>query len=170
MHECGRRKGWTRTWRSAAAAALVLLLACAAEAAGPAPVQIITSPDRGNVQLDRQALLAIFLMRVRQWPDGTPVHVFVMPSHSAIHDRFAREQLGTYPYVLSRTWDRIVFTGTGLAPEVVNSDAEMRDKVANTPGAIGYRAAGPESDAATTRVAIGAPAPAAGSGAEHGTR
>lgn len=137
------------------AVALGLALTAPARAAPQDAVQVITSPDRGNPQLDRPALLAIFLMRVRQWPDGTPVRVFVMPSHSAIHDRFAREQLGTYPYVLSRTWDRIVFTGTGLAPEVVHSEAEMREKVATTPGAIGYRASAPESDAATTRVAYG---------------
>ena len=154
----GERKQ-LRSWGGAAASVLVLafaLVTAAAAAAGPAApggIQVIISPDRGNVQLDQPALLAIFMMRVRQWPDGTPVRVFVMPSHSQVHDRFARERLGTYPYVLTRTWDRIVFTGTGLAPEVVKSDEEMRDKVLKTPGAIGYRAEGPDSDAGTARVA-----------------
>jgi ABC-type phosphate transport system substrate-binding protein len=117
-------------------------------------VQVITNADRGQLKLDRATLLAIFLMRVRQWPDGAPVHVFVMPSDSSLHDRFARELLGTYPYVLSRTWDRMVFTGTGLAPEVVRSEQEMRDKVSTTPGAIGYRPAAPTSESGVVRVTV----------------
>lgn len=116
-------------------------------------VQVIANPDRGALKLDRSALLAIFLMRVRQWSDGTPVRVFVMPSNSELHDHFARELLGTYPYVLNRTWDRMVFTGTGLAPEVVQSAQEMRDKVSSTPGAIGYLMASPKSESDLSRFA-----------------
>ena len=101
-------------------------------------LQVITSPERPAAALDRQALLAVFLMRVRQWPDGTPVRVYVLPSNHPVHDRFARELLGTFPYVLDRNWDRLVFTGTGLKPEVVQSEDEMREKVLKTPGAIGY--------------------------------
>src|SRR5690349_3995901 len=106
--------------------ALVMTLAAATAAGGQEAVQILTSPDRNAPQLDRQTLRGIFLMRVRQWPDGTPVHVFVLPADSELHDRFSREVLGTYPYVLERSWDRMVFTGTGLAPEAVRSEKEMR--------------------------------------------
>jgi ABC-type phosphate transport system substrate-binding protein len=118
---------------------IVAILAAAAPAfAGPA-VEVITNPEQQSARLDRATLRAIFLMRVRQWPDGTPVHVFVMPGDTEVHDQFARELLGTYPYVLERTWDRMVFTGTGLAPEVVRSKNEMREKVRTTRGAIGYQ-------------------------------
>lgn len=127
------------------AIALALLVCGAATAAGPA-VEIVTSPGIEAPRLDRQTLRAIFLMRVRQWPDGTPVRVFVLPGDNALHDRFARELLGTYPYVLERNWDRMVFTGTGLAPEVVRSEEEMRQKVLNTRGAIGYVLGSPRSE------------------------
>ncbi len=43
-----------------------------------------------------------------------------------------------YSYVLRAAWDRMVFTGTGLAPTVVRSEEEMRRRVRETPGAIGY--------------------------------
>ena len=117
---------------------VLLLLIVSAGSAARADVEVVTSPDRAGVALDRSLLRALFTMRVRQWPDGTAARVFVLPDNAAAHDRFCREILGTYPYVLRNTWDRGVFTGTGFAPERVGTEAEMLDKVRRTRGAIGY--------------------------------
>jgi ABC-type phosphate transport system substrate-binding protein len=130
---------------ASACSVLLWALLCAGPARAEDSVAVITSPDRDEPALSRAKLQAIYLMRVRQWPDGTPIRVFVLPESSAVHDRFAREKLGTYPYILRRAWDRLVFTGGGLAPEVVYSEEEMRQKVLNSKGAIGYLSVGPRS-------------------------
>ncbi|MGA8709170.1 MAG: hypothetical protein WB646_19530 [Steroidobacteraceae bacterium] len=117
---------------------LLFCLLCRPLNATAASVSVLVSPDEAKTHLDRPLLRAIFSMRLRQWPDGTPVHVFVLPDRDAATDRFCREQLGTYPYVMRDTWDRMVFTGTGLAPTVVASEREMRERIRSTPGAIGY--------------------------------
>jgi hypothetical protein len=127
--------------------ALVAQLLPAQASAGG--VEVIVSPDQSSVPVDRGMLRAIFTTRLRQWPDGTPIHVFVMPDDSVVHDLFCREQLGMYPYVLRELWDRLLYTGTGLTPTVVHNDAEMRLRVRTTPGAIGYSA--PESAAGSSR-------------------
>lgn len=103
-----------------------------------AAAEVVTHADHARTPLSRELLRAIFTMRLREWPDGKPVRVFVMPDNDAAHDEFCRGQLGMYPYVLRNTWDRLVFTGTGLAPTQVRSEDEMRQKVQDTPGAIGY--------------------------------
>ena len=105
-------------------------------------VTVITSPDRATIPLDRNLVRAIFSMRLRTWPDSQPVHVFVMADDDAVHAQFCREQLGTYPYVLRGAWDRLVFTGTGLAPTQVSTEGEMKRQVEHTPGAIGYLRSG----------------------------
>lgn len=108
---------------------------------GPAradDTRLITSPEHDAAALDRTLVRAIFNGRLRQWPDGAPVRAFVMPDNSPEHARFCREVLGTYPYLLRNVWDRLVFTGTGIAPTTVDSEAEMRRRVQQTPGAIGY--------------------------------
>lgn len=125
------------------AALLALSVACLGSllATWPAQaqtLQIITHPDRAAIDLDRPLMLALFTMRLRQWPDGRPAHVFVLPDSSPVHEQFCREQLGTYPYVLRGAWDRMIYTGTGRAPTVVRSLEEMQDKVRSTSGAIGY--------------------------------
>jgi hypothetical protein len=119
----------------------VLLAAVGASAVAPAhagEVELIVSPDRSGIPLDRTLVRALYTMRLRAWPDGTTAEVFVLPDHYPLHDLFTREELATYPYVLRNVWDRLVFTGTGFAPTVVNSEDEMRARVRATPGAIGY--------------------------------
>lgn len=101
-------------------------------------LSVIVSPDRAAITLDRRQLAAVFTMRLREWPDGKPINVFVMPDHSEVHFRFCREFLGIYPYLLRARWDRSVFTGTGLAPTTVESLEEMERRVRTTPGSIGY--------------------------------
>lgn len=124
-----------KTSLRALACSALLLLSATSRAED---VQVITHPDRADIELDRQLLRVLFTMRLRQWPDGHPIRVFVLPDNDPIHARFCRESLGTFPYVLRGVWDRMVFTGTGFAPEVVNSADEMRRRVNNTPGAVGY--------------------------------
>jgi hypothetical protein len=123
----------------------LLLLALAAQLtsfqAAAAGVDVIVNPDQGAIQIDRAMLRAIFTTRLRQWPDGTPIRVFVLPDDSPVHDQFCREQLGMYPYVLRELWDRLLYTGTGLTPTVVRSESEMRAHVHDTAGAIGYTSA-----------------------------
>ena len=116
----------------------LLVLAIAPLRIPAATIKVISSPEHAAAAQDRDFLRALFTMRIRQWPDGQPARIFVFSDSNPLQDEFCREILGTYPYVLRAAWDRLVFTGTGLAPVVVKSVAEMQRRVADTPGAIGY--------------------------------
>ncbi len=115
-----------RLHRLAASLVLLLLSIGASHELRAQSVEILVNPDIDGIQLDRDLLRAIFTMRLRSWPDGPPVRVFVLPDNDPVSDRFYREQLGMYSYVLRSAWDRMVYTGTGLAPTVVRSEEEMR--------------------------------------------
>jgi hypothetical protein len=150
------RPGLPGAWRRPRTLLLLLLaLSLWPGAALAGGTEVIVSPDRNGTTINREVLRAIFTTRLRQWPDGTPVRVFVLPDDSTLGDQFYREQLGMYPYVLREIWDRMQFTGTGLAPTLVHSEAEMRNLVQSTPGAIGYVSAhGPHSDNYSAHVAF----------------
>lgn len=77
-------------------------------------------------------------MRLRNWSDNTPITVFVLRNDDPLHTAFTKEVLNMFPHQLQRAWDRLVFSGTGQAPIVVNSMQEMAERVAATPGAVGY--------------------------------
>lgn len=102
------------------------------------PYEIVTYPGVKEKTLSKSSLRAIFGMRLHTWPDGTAIRVFVMPDDAPLHAAFSKEKLNVFPYQLRSAWDRLVFSGTGQAPDTVNSVEEMLAKVASTPGAIGY--------------------------------
>ncbi len=102
------------------------------------PQDLIAHRDADVETLTRNEARLFFTMRLKNWPNGTLVKVFVLPDNNALHNRFSNEVLGLYPYQLRRVWDRQIFSGTGQAPTTVSSEQEMLDRVATTPGAIGY--------------------------------
>lgn len=107
--------------------------------AGPGFTQeVIVNPDISITTLDVNTLRSIFGMRQSTWPDGSPIRVYVLDDGSDIHGHFAKDKLNIFPYQLEQAWDRLVFSGTGQAPSRVETLDEMRERVAATPGAIGY--------------------------------
>ncbi|WFM71857.1 hypothetical protein [Halomonas sp. CKK8] len=102
------------------------------------PILLVAHPDVNIRQLKRDTTRAIFAMRQRTWPNGQAVRVFVLDNNHPVHARFAKEQLAVYPHQLQLAWDRMVFSGTGQAPDRVRDQEEMRERIATTPGALGY--------------------------------
>ncbi len=114
-----------------------VLLACVLASVAHAS-DVIVHPGLQQPTVSRALLRGIFGMRVRVWPDGTPIQVFVLDSNSSTHAAFCRDVLRVYPYQLENTWQRLVYSGTGQSPVRVGSLDEMRELVASSPGAIGY--------------------------------
>lgn len=93
--------------------------------------------------LDSTTLRAIFTLRKRRWSDGRPIRVFVLKDDADIHKQFVKEQLHMFPYQLRQQWNRIIFSGTGVAPQDFDDEASLLDALVSTPDAIGY--ANPEN-------------------------
>ena len=100
--------------------------------------EIVTNTGVSEKVLSVNSLRSIFSMHLKTWSNGTKIRVFVFSDDNQLHQNFSKEKLNVFPYQLRSTWDRLVYSGTGQAPIVVNSAEEMVSKVANTPGAIGY--------------------------------
>ena len=133
------RRDVLHTRRTVLASLAGLALVCATELhAEPVGVSVYTHADIDPQYLTRSFLRAVFSLRVRTWPDGQPIRVFVLDDSDPLHVRFCQEQLSTYPYVLRKSWNRTSYTGTGLLPVRVDSVEERQRRVERTEGAIGY--------------------------------
>lgn len=102
------------------------------------PVEVIAHPAVDARRLAPATLRNLYLLRQTSWPGGQPVVVFVLPDDHPVHERFAKQTLGLYPYRLRQTWDRLSFSGMARPPVEVRDENEMRARVRATPGAIGY--------------------------------
>lgn len=101
-------------------------------------VEAVTHPSVELQNYSKNSLRAAFGMRLKTWPNGLPVRVFVMPDDAVLHTIFTKEKLNIFPYQLRAGWDKLIFSGTGQAPFLVKTEEEMRERISNTPGAIGY--------------------------------
>lgn len=114
-------------------------LLCLAVATCPvAAAEVIAHAGHAGSDISRPLLRGVFGMRVRAWPNGTPVRVFVLEDGNAVHQEFSKTLLQMYPYQLRQNWDRLVYSGTGQQPVTVPTEEELLRRVAETPGAIGY--------------------------------
>lgn len=128
-----------RRW---AAGALALLAGAAAlglpAQAADDDFRLIVQRDVPLSQLNKAELRAMFALRMRQFADGTPVTLVVLPDQDPRHRDFAAKVLNVFPYVLRDNWDKKTFTGAARPPITVDSPEELARKVAATPGALGY--------------------------------
>lgn len=123
--------------RRAIVLSAVILLPAMALQADDSKVRLLDS-TKNVKQLTAETVREIFFMRLSTWPDGSPIHVFVLPDNHPLHIRFAKEILGVYPFQLRSAWDRLVFSGTGVSPTTVETEEEMLERIKSTPGSIGY--------------------------------
>lgn len=114
----------------------VLAMLCGADSARA--VEIIVHPGVMTSEVSRPLARLIFGAKVTRWEDGAAIRVFVLPDESPVHQEMSKGILNVYPYQLRAAWDRIIYTGIGLAPIQVANESEMRKQVASVPGAIGY--------------------------------
>jgi len=111
--------------------------------AGAAEIIVNDSVPSGHYS--RADARAIFAMRQRLWPNGEQIKVFTLADDAQIHKDFVKNNLSMFPHQIRRAWDRMIFTGTGVAPIQLDSEREMIEKIMNTPNAIGYVSKKPDN-------------------------
>lgn len=95
-------------------------------------------PSVNEPLLTTSQLRRIYTMRQIQWADGHRITVYVLPRQHSLHLQFSKEHLQMFPYQLDRIWNKLTYSGLGVAPITVNTPEALLDAVSKTPGAIGY--------------------------------
>jgi len=115
---------------------LIVFLGCFNVSAFAVGVIVHLSVD--EVTLTTAQLRRIYTMRQTQWLNGQRITVFILPRQHILHTRFSKENLQMFPYQLDRIWNKLTYSGLGVAPIVINTPKDLIEAVKNTPGAIGY--------------------------------
>jgi ABC-type phosphate transport system substrate-binding protein len=115
------------------APALFLLLCARAQA----QVLVIANPGVHAAEVSRDELRDIFTGASSSLKDGAQVTPVLLKQGLA-HDEFLSRYIGKSDSGFRAGWRSILFSGQGIMPRTLDSDAAVVEYVTHTPGAIGY--------------------------------
>lgn len=143
-----------RWWMAVAvAAALLSLVSLAAGGSGlqnalagePSAFKLVVHPEGPHAALARTFVADIFLKKVTRWPDGQVIRAvdqrFDAPARQTFSETVLRRSLAA----VRNYWQQRIFTGRGVPPPELPSDAAVLDYVRQHPGAVGYVSASAET-------------------------
>lgn len=110
-----------------------------------AQVAVIAHKSVPLDEIDKSELLDIYTGDKSLWSDGKPVIIFDLKPKGDIRDTFY-SFLEMSPTRIKTIWMKRMLSGDADPPEFLNSEEEMLQKVASTPGAIGFVSQSKEND------------------------
>ena len=118
---------------------LFLLLAAAmASASARAEVVVIVSAKSPVTSLTAEQTAKIFLGKTNNFPDDRDAVPIDQAVGSPIRDEFYAKVAHKNPSQLSAYWAKVIFTGDGRPPVMLDNNVAVRKDVASNPNAIGY--------------------------------
>ncbi|NKB71892.1 MAG: hypothetical protein GKR89_32855 [Candidatus Latescibacteria bacterium] len=126
-----------RTVRTKDIGAIVGLLLWVGAAWAEAEVAVIVHKEVALDTLDRGELLDLYTGDDKFWDDKAPVVVLDLKPKGEVKEAFYRF-LGKSPSRMKTIWMRKMLSGEGDPPAALETEQDIVDKVAATPGAIGF--------------------------------
>ena len=111
---------------------LLLLPACAR-----AQVLVVANPGIAPSAVSRDQLRDVFTGAASGIKGAAQVTPALLKQGPA-HDDFLATYIGKSDTAFRAAWRSLLFSGQAMLPRTMDSDAEMVEYVAHTPGAIGY--------------------------------
>lgn len=102
-----------------------------------ADLKVIANPSVKPSELSAEEIRGVFLATKTSLSDGSHVEPVLLKG-GPVHQTFVRQYLGKTDAALEIYYRSLVFTGRGLMPIALPSDAAVVAYVARTNGAVGY--------------------------------
>ena len=126
------------SWRSLKPWLVPLLLCLPVPTSGAeAQVVVIAHPAVTLDTLSRSELMDYYTGDLSFWPDDLAVVLLDLKPKNATKETFY-DYLGKRPSRLKSIWMKRMLSGEGDPPEAMKSEPEIVEKVASTPGALGF--------------------------------
>jgi len=113
------------------------LVAVALCAHAQAQVIVIANPDLKAAEISRADLRDVFTGGTSSLKDGSHVTPVLLKS-GPVNDAFLSLYVGKSDSAFRTVWRSLLFSGQGVMPRTLDSEAAVVEFVAHTPGAIGY--------------------------------
>jgi len=102
-----------------------------------AQVAVIANKSVSDASISSSKVESVYMLKDKTWSDGKGVTLFTLKSDNGTVEKFF-SSFGKSSSDMKKLWMKAQLTGEGMAPEALGSEDEFVNKVASTPGAIGY--------------------------------
>lgn len=116
----------------------LLLTMSAVTASAHAEVVVIVSAKSSITSLTPEQTARIFLGKVNNFPDDGDAIPIDQAEGSPIRDEFYSKVVHKNSSQLTAYWAKIIFTGDGRPPQILESNVAVRKAVASNQNTIGY--------------------------------
>ncbi|MEA1989633.1 MAG: hypothetical protein U9N57_10585 [Pseudomonadota bacterium] len=103
-----------------------------------ADIQVIVHPSAETESITGKQLRHIYSIQYKRWANDKKIRVITLHPQNELFKKMSINHMKIQPYVLSRQWNRLKYSGTSMVPIVVRDEDEMISVVKRLPGAIGY--------------------------------
>jgi ABC-type phosphate transport system substrate-binding protein len=105
-------------------------------------IKIIVNKDNDISSISKDQLSRFFLKKSTKWDNGNKVTPVDLTTNSDARESFTKRIHGKSVSAINAYWQKKIFTGKGVPPVELQSDAEIVEFVSSNPGAVGYVSAG----------------------------
>jgi hypothetical protein len=112
--------------------------------------RVVVHPANPESFASRELVSDAFLKKVSRWPNGEQIRPVDLTLGSAVRETFSQNVLRRTAAAVRNYWQQRIFTGRGVPPPEVASDADVIRYVREHAGGIGYVSAA--ADPATVKV------------------
>jgi ABC-type phosphate transport system substrate-binding protein len=120
---------------------IVLLAAAGSLALASDPgagLRLIVHPGNDVGSMERELLADAFLKKATRWPDGEAIEPVDQRFGSPIREHFSQHVLRRSAAAIRSYWQQRIFTGRGVPPPELESDAAVLRYVQTHRGGVGY--------------------------------
>lgn len=106
-----------------------------------AEVAVIVNPAN-NDTITKDDIQRLYLAKIKTFPGGKNAIPLDRSEGSAVRVEFVTKVIDKDEAQMKSYWSRLIFTGKGVPPKVLETDDEVKDLVARNPDTIGFIDAG----------------------------
>jgi ABC-type phosphate transport system substrate-binding protein len=100
--------------------------------------RVIVHPKNPASKLDRRFVSDVFLKKRTRWRDDSMITPVDLGPKSSVRGAFSEDVLDRSVAAVRRYWTQLVFSGRGVPPPELATDADVVKYVSAHAGAIGY--------------------------------
>ncbi len=100
--------------------------------------RIVVHPENPADSISKDKASQYLLKKKSRWEHGQSAQPVDLDSRSPVREAFSRDVHGRSVASIKNYWQRQIFSGRGVPPPEVTSDAAVIDFVQRHPGGVGY--------------------------------